>query len=311
MQHRTLGQSDLRVSVAGLGCNNFGVRGDPAQARATLYKALDLGVTLLDTADNYGRRGGSETLLGEALGPRRKDVIIATKFGAAMDDEGIRRGASRHYVMQAVEDSLKRLRTDWIDLYQLHRPDPHTPVEETLRALDDLVRQGKVRHIGCSNFSGSQLFEAQAASATAGLQRFISVQNEYSLLARGAEREEIPAMIACGVGLLPYAPLASGLLTGKYRRDVVPPDSRLATPRAHEEPYIRNADWDLIGRLDTFAAQRRLTLLNLAYGWLLAAPVVASVIAGATSPGQVEANVAAAQTVLSPQDIAALDEMTR
>lgn len=311
MQHRPLGQSDLRVSAAGLGCNNFGVRGDLAQARATLYKALDLGVTLLDTADNYGRRGGSEMLLGAALGPRRKDVIIATKFGAAMDDEGIKRGAARHYVMQAVEDSLKRLRTDWIDLYQLHRPDPKTPIEETLRALDDLVRQGKVRFIGCSNFSGAQLFEAQAVSATAQLQRFVSVQNEYSLLSRGAEREDIPAMIECGVGLLPYAPLASGLLTGKYRRDAIPPDSRLATPRAHEETYIRNANWELIGRLEDFARERGLSLLALAYGWLLGKPVISSVIAGATSPAQVEANVAAAQTVLSPQDIATLDEMTR
>jgi aryl-alcohol dehydrogenase-like predicted oxidoreductase len=310
LKHRQLGTSDLRVSAAGLGCNNFGVRCDLEQTRATVFKALDLGVTLFDTADNYGRRGGSETLLGEVLGPRRKDIVLATKFSAQMDDEGLKRGASRRYVMEAVEASLTRLRTDWIDLYQLHRPDPLTPIEETLRALDDLMRQGKVRYIGCSNFSGPQLIEAQAVSAASNFHRFISVQNEYSLLNRRAEHEEIPSMIECGVGLLPYAPLASGLLSGKYRRDAIPLDSRLATPRAHEKIYIENVNWSLVEKLDAFAQQRGTTVLELAFGWLLANQVIGSVIAGAVTPVQVEANAAAASYALSAADISELNELT-
>ena len=220
MQTRPLGKSDLQVSVAGLGCNNLGGRIDLEASRRVVHKALDLGITMFDTADAYGNRGGSESALGAILGARRKDVVLATKFGMSMDDAGSLKGASRSYIPRALEASLKRLQTDWIDLYQIHWPDPQTPIEQTLRALDDLVRQGKVRYIGCSNFAAWQMVEAQWTSRHHGLAAFISCQNEYSLLVRDAERELVPAMEVYGLGLLPYFPLASGLLSGKYRREV-------------------------------------------------------------------------------------------
>ncbi len=310
MQRRTVGTSGLVVSAVGLGCNNFGGRLDLAQTRAVVHKALDLGITLFDTADVYGGGGGSERMLGEILGSRRQDVVLATKFGAAMDDAGRRAGASRGVIMAAVDASLARLNTDWIDLYQLHWPDPATPIEETLRALDDLVRDGKVRHIGSSNVDGRQIIEAHQAARDHGLERFVSAQNEYSLLNRGAERDAIPAMEACGIGLIPYFPLASGLLTGKYRRDAIPAGTRLATPRAHETVFREHADWALIDALEQYARNRGRTLLELAFGWLLAARVTASVIAGATTPGQVEQNAAAAGWMLTDEERAEVGRLT-
>ena len=230
MQERNLGSSGLRVSLVGLGCNNFGGRIDLEATRKVVHKALDLGITLFDTADVYGERGGSERFLGEVLGERRKDIVLATKFGMDMDDAGRMKGGSRAYVMKAVEDSLRRLRTDWIDLYQLHRADPLTPIEETLRALDDLVRQGKVRYVGCSNLAAWQVVEAQWTADTKNLNAFASCQDEYSLVVRDIERELVRAIEAYRMGLLPFFPLASGLLTGKYKRDAPPPKgTRLAT----------------------------------------------------------------------------------
>jgi aryl-alcohol dehydrogenase-like predicted oxidoreductase len=309
MDYRTLGTSGLRVSAVGLGCNNFGIRCDLGETRAVVDKALDLGITLFDTADSYGRRGGSETLLGQILGSRRKEIILATKFGMAMDDEGTLKGASRWYIMTAVEASLRRLQTDWIDLYQLHRPDPATPIEETLRALDDLVQQGKVRYIGSSNFSGPQLIEADETARRAKLHAFVSAQNEYSILRRAVEQDAIPAMVACGVSLLPYFPLASGLLTGKYRREDIPPGTRLATPRPHESGVLAAANRKLIDALDRYCRERDRSLLELAISWLLAKSVVASVIAGATKPEQLERNVSAARWSLTKDELADIDRL--
>jgi aryl-alcohol dehydrogenase-like predicted oxidoreductase len=229
----------------------------------------------------------------------------------AMDDTGTRQGASRRYIMSAVEHSLKRLNTDWIDLYQLHRPDPRTPIEETLRALDDLVRQGKVRRIGCSYLTGAALDAAQAASAKHGLAAFITCQNEYSLLARGIERDLVPAMARHGVGLLPYLPLAGGLLTGKYRRDAaMPMGSRLSYYTRLADQVMTDANWQKLERLEAFGAARGKNLLDIAMGWLAARPFVASIIAGATTPAQVEANVAAAQWRPDAAEIAELDRIT-
>jgi aryl-alcohol dehydrogenase-like predicted oxidoreductase len=309
MDYRTLGTSGLLVSAVGLGCNNFGIRCDLEQTRAVVNKALDLGITLFDTADSYGRRGGSETFLGQTLGSGRKEVVLATKFGTAMDDEGTRKGASRRYIMTAVEASLRRLQTDWIDLYQLHHPDPTVPIEETLRALDDLIRQGKVRHIGSSNFSGRQLIEADESARRADLHRFVSAQNEYSILRRAAEQDSIPAMAACGVGLLPYFPLASGLLTGKYRREDIPSGTRLATPRPHESAFLAASNWTLIEALDRYCRERGRSLLELAVSWLLSKPVVASVIAGATKPEQLEANAAAARWRLTADELTDIERL--
>jgi len=310
MQYRNVGRSALVVSTVGVGCNNFVHRNDLEQAQALVHEALDLGITLFDTADVYGKRGGSEQFLGEILGARRKDVVLATKFGQQMDDEGKLKGASRGYIMTAAEASLRRLRTDWIDLYQLHWPNADTPIEETLRALDDLVQQGKVRHIGASNFSGAQVAEAHRVAVQRGLSHFVSFQSEYSLLARAAEIETIPAIAACGAGLLPYYPLASGLLTGKYRRDAIPQGSRLANPRPHEQKFIANANWPVIERLEEFCRARNRTLLDLAVSWLLAQPVVPSVIAGATRAEQLQQNVAAAGWTLGAEDLGEIDRIT-
>jgi aryl-alcohol dehydrogenase-like predicted oxidoreductase len=226
VKQRALGRSDLQVSLVGLGCNNFGGRIDLEASRRVVYRALDLGITLFDTADVYGERGGSETILGQTLGDRRKDIVLATKFGLPMDEAGALKGASRRYILAAVDASLRRLKTDWIDLYQLHTPDPSTPIEETLRALEELIRQGKARTIGCSNLPAWQVADAQWTARTLGLPGFVSCQDEYSLLVRDPERELLPAMDAYGLGLLPYFPLASGLLTGKYRRDKLPEGAR-------------------------------------------------------------------------------------
>ncbi len=238
MEKRKLGSSTLEVSVVGLGGNNFGGRIDFAASERVVHRAIALGINLIDTADTYGNKGGSEEALGRILRDKRKDIVLASKFGLPMDDAGKLKGASRRYVMQAVEASLKRLRTDWIDLYQLHRPDPQTPIEETLRALDELVRQGKVRFIGCSNLSAQQVIAADDAARQHGLAAFVSCQDEYSLLVRDIERELVPAAKARGLGILPYFPLASGLLTGKYRRGApLPPGSRLAKNPRHADEF--------------------------------------------------------------------------
>jgi aryl-alcohol dehydrogenase-like predicted oxidoreductase len=310
MKIRNLGHSGLRVSLVGLGCNNFGGRIDLEASRKVVHKALDLGITLLDTADMYGNRGGSESCLGQILGERRKDVVLATKFGFPMDEAETLKGASRRYIVTAVEASLKRLKTDWIDLYQLHRPDPLTPLEETARAMDDLVRQGKVRYIGCSNLPAWQVAHARWFSREMGLDSFVSCQDEYSLLARGIERELIPAMQNYGLGLLPFFPLASGLLTGKYHRGVAAgSDTRFANWAHLAKRYMTDANWDAVERLSAFASAHGRTLLELAMSWLAARPTVSSIIAGATKPEQVEQNVKAVEWTLTPAEMVEIDRL--
>ena len=298
MRHRPLGRSELMVSVVGLGCNNFGSRIDTEAARAVVDAAIDAGVTLFDTADVYGNRGGSETILGELLAGRRDEVVLATKFGHPMDDGTDARG-SRSYIRRAVEASLRRLRTDRIDLYQYHRPDGVTPIEETLEALSELVSEGKVREIGSSNLAAWQVADAEWTSRTRGLARFIIAQNEYSLLDRGVEAELVPACEQFGIGVLPYFPLASGLLTGKYRRgEPAPAGTRLAS----RSQALADADFDRIEALESFASQAGRSLLEVAVGGLAARPAVSSVIAGATTAEQVRANVAAGSWVPSEDE---------
>ncbi len=312
MQKRKLGAHGPDVSIVGLGANNFGGRTDAATSERVIAKALDSGITLIDTSDSYGNRGGSETILGNALGARRKDVVLATKFGLPMDDSGSKRGASRRYAMQAVEASLRRLKTDWIDLYQVHFPDPQTPIEETLRALDDLVKAGKVRFIGCSNFSAAQLREALGVSEQARIASFITCQDQYNLLERGLEKDRLPIMREHGLGLLPYFPLASGLLTGKYRQDAAPPAGTRfagATPRGNDA-FMNARNWRLVRALSDFAAKRGHSLLELAIGWLVSRPDIPSVIAGATRPEQIAQNIAAAGWALSATDLAEIDRIT-
>lgn len=316
LPQRSLGRSGLRVSLVGLGANNFGGRLDLPASRAVIDRAIERGITLIDTADAYGerdgRKGGSETVLGEVLGARRGQIVLASKFGLPFDASGRLQGASRRYIVSAVEASLQRLKTDWIDLYQLHRPDPLTPIDETLRALQDLVSAGKVRYIGASNLPAWQVAQAQAVAREIGSERFISSQDEYSLLRRDAERELIPALQAYGVGLLPYFPLANGLLTGKYRPDAAaPPDSRLAKNASLAERYLTARDLRVAAALEAFAVERGHTLLELAFSWLAAQPAVASVIAGATTPEQIDLNVRAAGWALSTDDLARVDALTR
>jgi aryl-alcohol dehydrogenase-like predicted oxidoreductase len=311
MKKRRLGTSALEVSVVGLGGNNFGGRIDFAASERVVHKAIALGVNLIDTADSYGNRGGSEEELGRILGDNRKHIVLATKFGLPMDDTGALRGASRRYITHAVEASLKRLRTDWIDLYQLHRPDDRTPIEETLRALDELVQQGKVRYIGCSNLSAQQVIAARDTARRLGLAAFVSCQDEYSLLERDIERELIPTAKALALGILPYFPLASGLLSGKYRRGAaLPPGSRLAKNQRHAQDFLSERNWRIVGELEAFALRHDRTMLELAFAWLLRDPVVASVIAGATTPEQIEQNVRAADWTPSAEDLAELDRIT-
>jgi aryl-alcohol dehydrogenase-like predicted oxidoreductase len=312
MQYRGVGKSGLQVSTIGLGCNNFGWRLDIERSRAVIDKALDLGITLFDTADVYGQ-GGSETIMGEILGERRKSIVLATKFGLPMDKEGLKKGASRRYIMTAVEDSLRRLRTDWIDLYQLHRPDALTPLDETLRALDDLTRQGKIRYAGCSNVPAWQVADATWIARTRGFGGFISCQDEYSLLVRGIEADLIPASDAYGLGILPYFPLASGLLTGKYKKDApLPEGARLTNAKGQPffDKYMSDKNLTVAAELEAFAKARDHSLLDLAFAWLLAQKSVPSVIAGATTAEQVEANVATAGWILTPDDLAEIDKIT-
>src|SRR5579863_5224787 len=311
MEYRSLGNSGLRVSLVGLGCNNFGRRIDYAASWPVVHKALDVGITLFDTADSYRSTiGGSEEFLGKALGPRRKDIVLATKVGMQMEHG--RSGASRHTIIAGVEDSLRRLNTDWIDLYQQHQPDPLTPIEETLRAFDDLIRAGKVRYIGCSNLRAWQVVEAQWTARTHALTPFASCQNEYSLLMRRADQELLPMMQAYGMGLLPYYPLASGALTGKYRRNTpMPDDARLTLHGArYGDRFLNDANWPIVERLEAFAEQHERTLLELAFSWLAARPCVSSIIAGATKPEQVKANVLAADWMLTTEELGEIDRIT-
>jgi aryl-alcohol dehydrogenase-like predicted oxidoreductase len=314
MRYRRLGNSGLAVSVVGIGCNNFGRKLDAAQTQTVVDAAIDLGINLFDTADIYGApQGRSEEHLGAALkaNGRRDDVVVATKFGGDMGGtNGPDRNAmgSRRYIARAVEASLRRLGTDYIDLYQIHRPDSHTPIEETLSALDDLVRAGKVRYLGSSNFSGAQVVDAAWTARTAHLTPFVSAQNEYSLLNRSVEAELVPACEQFGVGLLPFFPLASGLLTGKYRRDTPAPEGTRMSD-ARWTAALARADWDTIEALEAYAAQRSLSVLDVAIGALAAKPSVTSVIAGATTGDQVRANAAAGSWVPSAQDLAELDTL--
>ena len=311
MEYRNLGRSGLRVSTVGLGCNNFGMRLNVEETRAVVYRAIDKGITLFDTADMYGARGGSEEQLGKILGSRRKDIVLASKFGMAMSDDGTKIGASRRYIMSAVEDSLTRLNTDWLDLYQLHQLDPFTPMEETLRALDDLVTQGKVRYIGCSNLASWQVVESQWMSKSSNLNRFVSCQDEYNILNRSTERELIPAMQQYGCGLLPYFPLASGLLTGKYQPDKMPRGARLTDmPTFANRTYVTDENFSIIDKLDSFAKANGHTLLELAFSWMAARPTTASIIAGATKPEQIDANVASINWKITPEQISEVDEIS-
>lgn len=310
MKYRRLGRSGLSVSVVGIGCNNFGARLDAGGTQAVVDAAIDSGVTLFDTADAYGN-GQSEVLLGRALAERRKDVVIATKFGADLEGrEGPDWGArgSRRYIRRAVEASLRRLGTDWIDLYQLHWPDPDTPIEETLCALTELVREGKVRYIGSSNLAGWQVTDAEWTSRTQGLERFISAQNEYSLIGRSAEQELVAALVRHDIGLLPYFPLVSGLLTGKYKRGVpAGENTRMKAWKLHE--LLTDQAFDIVERLEEFAVDRGISLLDVAIGGLAARPAVASVIAGATSAEQVRDNARAGGWSPSTEDLSALEEL--
>lgn len=310
MGFRTLGRSGLKVSLAGLGTNNFGQRVPLETAREVIDAALDHGINFFDTADVYGGRGGSETAIGEVLGARRGRVVLATKFGNKFDVEAQKFGASRSYIIEAVEGSLKRLRTDWIDLYQIHRPDPQTPIEETLRALDHLVTSGKVRYIGLSNYAAWQATDAQWVTRYLGLARLISAQDEYSLINRKAETELLPALEAAGLGLLPYLPLAGGLLTGKYQRGAAPPlGTRFAQGGPRADRFFTDANFTLVEKLTLFAEERGRSLADLALAWLAAQRLVGSVIAGATSAAQVAANVKSLGWQLSAEDLAAIDAL--
>ncbi|MFF4889939.1 aldo/keto reductase [Micromonospora chersina] len=313
MTYRRLGDSGLVVSVVGIGCNNFGRKLDLDGTRAVVDAALDAGINFFDTADIYGEpQGGSEELLGQALKGRRDDVVVATKFGMDMHglngpDHGAR--GARRYIARAVEASLRRLDTDHIDLYQMHEPDPGTPIDETLAALDDLVTAGKVRYLGNSNFAGWQIADADWVASSNGRSRFISAQNHYSLLERSVEAEVIPACERFGLGMLPFFPLANGLLTGKYKRDEAPPaGSRLSGGGRYAE-RLAAADWDTIEAIEAYAAERGVSMLQVAIGGLAARPAVTSVIAGATTPEQVRANAEAGTWQPTDEDLAALDAL--
>ncbi len=312
MEYRRLGKSGLTVSAVGLGCNNLGRSNTPTETQegtdAVVKPALDAGVTLFDVADTYGKTPGlSEEFLGKALGARRDDVVVATKFGMDMhgangEDFGAR--GSRRYIVKAAEASLRRLGTDWIDLYQFHTPDPLTPIEETLSALDDLVRAGKVRYIGHSNRAGWQIAEAEFTARMGGYTPFISSQNHYNLLDRRAELEVTPAAEAYGLGVLPYFPLANGLLTGKYKDGKAPEGSRLTHSRSN---LLKDADWEQLGAFSRFAADRGLQEIEVAFSWLASRPSVASVIAGATKPEQIRQNAESAGWQPTDEDLAELD----
>jgi aryl-alcohol dehydrogenase-like predicted oxidoreductase len=312
MEIRNLGGSGLRVSAVGLGCNNFGQRIDLEASRKVIHKALDLGITLFDTADIYSNMGGSETVLGTVLGDRRKDIVLATKYSKPMAEDGTKQGASRRYIIEAIEASLRRLKTDYIDLYQQHDYDPLTPIEETLRALDDLVRQGKVRYIGNSNFPAWRIAEAEYVARAMNVPRFISCQDEYSLVVRDIEKDLLPAAQEYGLGLLPFFPLASGLLTGKYKKgEAAPDDTRFGKVPRLRDRYVTPKNEEIVEKLQAFAQARGHSMLELAFSWLAARPQVASVIAGATRVEQVEQNVKAIAWNLSAEEMKEIDKITR
>lgn len=313
MEYKTLGRSGLQVSVVGLGCMNFGMMNDEAESAEVVHKAMDLGVNFFDTADVYGERGRSEQWLGNALGSRRPEVIVATKFAGPMSSERFdMQGGSRRYIMQAVEASLQRLGTDYIDLYQMHRFDADTPLEETLRALDDLVRQGKVRYFGSSNYAAWQVTEAEWIARSGHLNRFISAQNRYSLLTRDIEKDLVPACQRYGIGILPYFPLESGLLTGKYPKgEPAPEGTRLAKWASFAAGAFASDDKvEKVEALREVCSRHDHSLLDMAIGWLASRPAVSSVIAGVTSPQQLEQNVKAGLWQPTDEVLAEIDEIT-
>jgi aryl-alcohol dehydrogenase-like predicted oxidoreductase len=308
MQYRKLGSSDLKLSVLGLGCNNFGGRTDVETTRKVIHHALDAGINHFDTADVYGGEGKSEDYMGQVMGPRRKEMIIASKFGLPM---AAGKGGKRSYVMSACEASLKRLRTDYIDIYYLHKPDPTTPIEETLRALDELVKQGKVRVIANSNMEPQQIDEAEQTAKKAGTVRFVAAQDELSLIKRGTERDRLPAIEKNGLAFIPYFPLASGLLTGKYQRNAPPPKgTRLDGKNRLSDVFWNDANLELTYKLGDFCAAKKLNMLDVAFAWLLTKRVVTSVIAGAVKTEQIDANVKATEFKLSAGDLAELEQLT-
>jgi aryl-alcohol dehydrogenase-like predicted oxidoreductase len=321
MQRRRFGKSGLQVSLVGIGCNSFGARVDRAGVREIVHKAIDLGIDFFDTADVYGPtspmvvqtfKEPSETLLGAALQGKRQNVVLATKCGLPNDRERpFWKGGSRRYILSAIEQSLKRLGTDWIDIYYMHAPDPETPIEESLRALDDLVRQGKVRYIATSNFAAWQAVEAQHAARQLNIPGFIGCENEYSLLERGIEKELLPAIRACGLGLVPFFPLASGLLTGKYRKGAaMPKGTRISDGAWFAEHHGLERNWDKLEALHAFAEARGREMTELAFSWLASRPEVVSIIAGVSRLEQVAQNAKAADWVLTPEDLKEIDKIT-
>jgi aryl-alcohol dehydrogenase-like predicted oxidoreductase len=310
MEYRNLGNSGLIVSALGLGTNNIGRQVDMPTTQAIVDKCLEYGMTYFDTADVYGaERGKSEEFLGRALKPHRRDVVIATKGSGAMGDGPYWSGASRRYLMDALDASLRRLDTDYIDLYQIHFPDPKTPTEETLRALDDMVRSGKVRYVGCCNYSGLEIADAAAVAAREHLTPFISAQNRYNMIERDVEKDVVPASLEHGLGVVPFYPLLAGLLTGKYRRDYTPEGTRLTSGIHFYAGILENADYDLIQRLTDFAEGRGHTLLELAIGWLVSQPAVGTVITGATRVEQIEQNLQSCEWRLTPEELKQVDEL--
>jgi aryl-alcohol dehydrogenase-like predicted oxidoreductase len=312
MQMRHVGRSGLKVTIVGLGCNNFGWKIDQQTSNSVVAQALDLGVNLFDTADRYGTTAGdSEIVLGKALGARRKDIVLLTKFGVGLVNARLR-DSSRRYVMTAVEASLRRLDTDWIDVYMLHWPDYVTPMEETLRALDDLVRCGKIRYIACSNLETWRVVDAVWTSKHFNLETFIAAQDHYNLLKRDADKDLIPALQHHGLGFIPYYPLASGLLTGKYSAGMNAAEGRLQDNFLGLGTYFLNdRNLQVVGALEEFCRARGHTLIELAVSWLAAQPAVSSVICGATKPEQVEQNIKAASWALTPDDLAEVDKLTK
>src|SRR5579871_764296 len=309
MEYRLLGHSGLQVSIAGLGTNQFGRRLDAAGTAAVLHKAIDLGINFIDTADQYGS-GQSEEFIGRAIKDHRRDLILATKFTQPMGEGPLWSGASRRYVMEAVHASMKRLDVDYIDLYQIHFPDPKTPIEETLRALDDLIRNGDVRYVGCSNFEAWQIVEAAWTAKTEHLNPLISAQNQYNLLNRTVERDIAPAAWKYGMGLIPYSPLAGGFLTGKYRQgEPAPAGTRFSGPRAFGTQIMTAENYAQVSKLQQFAEERDHTVGELALAWLASKTFVGSVIAGATSAEQVEENARALEWQLTPEDQRTIDEV--
>ena len=311
METRSLGPSGLKLALVGLGCNNFGGRMDLAATRTVVAHALDLGINHFDTADIYGGGGKSEEFLGEALGPRRKDIVLATKFGKPMPGSPVERRGAAAYVASAVDASLKRLKTDWIDLLWMHEPDPGTPIEATLKALDGLIKAGKVRHVAASNFSAAELDAAVKTAKRIGVEGFVGCQDELSLINRGIETSLLPKMQELGLGLVPYFPLGGGALTGKYRKgQSAIPQGRLNTGSGYSERFLGGDNFDTVEKLAAFAEARGRTLLELAMSWLARKPMVASIIAGASKPEQLDANVKATGWALSKAEMAEIEKLT-